>query len=79
MKKKQIYKLTARHEVPHCELVDLLFLKEIVKMYESLWIRAGHRLKKLIELIAINRNLITCKYLTREAIVLQLKHILVYQ
>ena len=29
--KQQIYKLTARHRVPRCELVDLLFLKKIVK------------------------------------------------
>ena len=36
--KQQIYKLTARHRVPRCELVDLLFLKEIVKMSASLWI-----------------------------------------
>ena len=26
--KQQIYKLTARHRVPRCELVDLLFLKK---------------------------------------------------
>ena len=38
VEKKQIYKLTARHRVPLCELVDLLFLKEIVKMSASLWI-----------------------------------------
>jgi len=30
--KQQIYKLAARHRVPRCEPVDLLFLKEIVKM-----------------------------------------------
>ena len=36
--KQQIYKLTARHRVPRCELVYLLFLKEIVKMFASRWI-----------------------------------------
>ena len=34
--KQQIYKLTARHRVPRCELVDLLFLKEIVNISASL-------------------------------------------
>ena len=28
IEKQQIYKLTARHRVPRCELVDLLFLKK---------------------------------------------------
>ena len=30
--KWQIYKLTAWHPVPRCELVDLLFLEKVVKM-----------------------------------------------
>ena len=38
VEKQQIYKLTSRHRVPRCELVDLLFLKKISKMCASLWI-----------------------------------------
>ena len=36
IEKQQIYKLAARHRVPRCELVYLLFLKEILKMCKPL-------------------------------------------
>ena len=37
IEKKQTYKLTARHRLPRCELVDCWYFLKIVKMFELFW------------------------------------------